>query len=61
MKDEVRVACVQMDVAWLDPAANLACIGRLCERVADEGDMIPLFERERLGVSAGAEQREESA
>jgi predicted amidohydrolase len=37
VKDEVRVACVQMDVAWFEPEANLAKVRRFFQQVADEG------------------------
>jgi predicted amidohydrolase len=37
MKHEVRVACVQMDVAWFQPEANLAKVRHFFQQVADEG------------------------
>lgn len=52
MKEEVRVAAVQMDVKWLDLEANIAKVRELTEKVVAEGpvDLIVFPETANCGL-----------
>lgn len=58
MRDEVRVAAVQMDVAWMDPAANLGRMADFVEQVQTEGavDLILFPELANSGYVKGRDR-----
>lgn len=55
MRDEVRVAVAQIDIAWFDPAANLRKAREFMQRAADEGwvDIILFPELANSGYVTG--------
>lgn len=58
MKDQVRVALGQIDVAWMQPASNLERITRAVEQATDEGpvDLILFPELANSGYVKGRDK-----
>ena len=58
MKQEVRAASVQIDVAWFDPKANMAKIRDMADRVRSEGpvDLVVFPELANSGYVKGRDK-----